>query len=245
MSNQPKMKENINKKLLSPQTTIQISSNLFLSKNDVLSVLELTKSLNGSFGLTTVADVLKGSRSKKMLEYRLNQEPQYESLSHYKTQEIREILNYFIHTQVIHQDKGKKFPKIQLTKKGEKMLAVCHYMTTPREQLEKEKKEYLALSSKAFFLSLTQSSILSEWKTEYVERQMKEQGALFYKQMVECVIQDKKMIPYLKPYIREYYEERYFPIFSLYQKTKKGEFGALISQLLKEKAEKKAVLPEC
>ena len=84
-------------------------------------ILKTIKEVNGKFGTSTVVDILRGSKSKKILEYNLYNVSTYGFLSGIDKEKIKQKIN-----ELILQDKIEKtpslYPTLSLTLKGEEEL---------------------------------------------------------------------------------------------------------------------------
>ncbi|MDD2556231.1 MAG: DNA helicase RecQ [Syntrophaceticus sp.] len=69
------------------------------------------------FGISLIADVLKGSQSQKVLSYGFDKLSTYGLLSNMKTKEITDLINYLLAEQYITLQ-GGQFPVVKLTRKA-------------------------------------------------------------------------------------------------------------------------------
>jgi ATP-dependent DNA helicase RecQ len=99
----------------------------FYSRIDLSSIniereiLKTIKEVNGKFGTSTIIDILRGSKSKKIQEYNLYNVSTYGFLSGIDKEKIKQKIN-----ELILQDKVEKtaslYPTLSLTRKGEEEL---------------------------------------------------------------------------------------------------------------------------
>ncbi len=84
-------------------------------------ILKTIKEVNRKFGTSTIVDILRGSKSKKILEYKLFNVSTYGFLSGIDKEKIKQKIN-----ELILQDKVEKaanlYPTLSLTPKGEEEL---------------------------------------------------------------------------------------------------------------------------
>jgi len=93
----------------------------FSSVNIEREILKTIKEVNGKFGTTTIIDILRGSKSKKINEYGLYNVSTYGFLSGVSKEKIKQKID-----ELILQDKVEKstslYPTLSLTLKGEEIL---------------------------------------------------------------------------------------------------------------------------
>jgi ATP-dependent DNA helicase RecQ len=91
------------------------------SSNIEKDILKTIKEVNGKFGTSTIIDILRGSKSKKILEYKLFNVSTYGFLSGVDKEKIKQKIN-----ELILQDKVEKaaslYPTLSITPKGEEEL---------------------------------------------------------------------------------------------------------------------------
>ncbi|NPV12504.1 MAG: RecQ family ATP-dependent DNA helicase [Ignavibacteria bacterium] len=91
------------------------------STNIEKEILKTIKEVNGRFGTSTIVDILRGSKSKKIIEYKLFNVSTYGFLSGIDKEKIKQKIN-----DLILQDKVEKaaslYPTLSLTQKGEEEL---------------------------------------------------------------------------------------------------------------------------
>ncbi|WCL48817.1 RecQ family ATP-dependent DNA helicase [Leptospira sp. GIMC2001] len=83
------------------------------SEEEEKIVLDTVRTLDGKYGKTSVAAMLKGSRSKDVLRKKLERYPQYGTLSHIPESSIVRLLEDGLEKKLFAQ-KGDKYPKIYL-----------------------------------------------------------------------------------------------------------------------------------
>lgn len=76
-------------------------------------ILSCVKRMGERFGVSMTAKVLKGSKDKKLLEFRLNTLSTYGLLSAYTEKEITERIHFLVAEQILGTEEGK-FPTLKL-----------------------------------------------------------------------------------------------------------------------------------
>lgn len=93
----------------------------FSSLNIEKEILKTIKEVNGKFGTSTIIDILRGSKSKKIIDYGLYNVSTYGFLSGVSKEKIKQKID-----ELILQDKIEKapslYPTLSLTLKGEEEL---------------------------------------------------------------------------------------------------------------------------
>lgn len=84
-------------------------------------ILKTIKEVNGQFGTNTIIDILRGSRSKKIIDYKLFNVSTYGFLSGIAKEKIREKIDNLISSDKI-QKSPTLYPVLSLTDKGEAEL---------------------------------------------------------------------------------------------------------------------------
>lgn len=84
-------------------------------------ILKTIKEVNGKFGISTIVDILKGSKSKKILENNLFNVSTYGALSGLNSQNIKEVITNLIAQDKIHQS-SSIYSVLSLTSKGEEIV---------------------------------------------------------------------------------------------------------------------------
>ncbi len=83
---------------------------------------------NDKYGKSTYTELLKGSKSKRMTEYGLNDSPYYGILNRFTKVSIEEMIDSLLEQELIEKyygnyDRYKRYPKLRLTKDGDQALA--------------------------------------------------------------------------------------------------------------------------
>ena len=73
------------------------------------------------FGISMVADVLKGSRNKKVIQFEFDRLPTYGIMKEYKLQEIKDIANLLIADDYLYLTEGE-YPVVKLQQKATSVL---------------------------------------------------------------------------------------------------------------------------
>lgn len=84
-------------------------------------ILKTVKEVNGKFGVNTIIDILRGSKSKKVMEYNLYNVSTYGFLSGVSKEKIKQKINELILSNKIEKD-ASLYPTLSLTPKGEEEL---------------------------------------------------------------------------------------------------------------------------
>ncbi len=85
-------------------------------------ILKTIKEVNGQYGTNVITDILRGARSKKIMENKLFNVSTYGYLSGFSKEKIREKINKLIAYDKIHKSPSL-YPVLSLTKKGEAELS--------------------------------------------------------------------------------------------------------------------------
>jgi ATP-dependent DNA helicase RecQ len=88
---------------------------------DAQKVFACVGQLRQRFGSTLIADVLKGSKSKRVREMRLDELPAYGQLQDYALQEIKDLINRLIATGYLALTESE-YPVVKMTGKGVAVL---------------------------------------------------------------------------------------------------------------------------
>ncbi|KKE79721.1 hypothetical protein DTX80_00855 [Bacilli bacterium] len=83
-----------------------------------------------------------------------------------------------------------------------------------------------------FVVTLGNPVVEKDLKAEYLHNHLKDDNGKVYQKVVEETLNNRKLIPILEPFLDEYYQNKFFPIFSLYRKARKGKFGEMIERIL-------------
>ncbi len=103
----------INKEILKKEEK-EIKANYNFSEEDEFVIVETIRELDGKFGKTSVASLLKGSKSKAVYRKKLDRWPQYGKLPHIPEAAVLRYLEIGLEKRLFSQ-KGDKYPKIFLT----------------------------------------------------------------------------------------------------------------------------------
>lgn len=94
----------------------KVLSSYQFAPEEEAKILDAVVHLDGKYGKTSVAAMLKGSKTKDVFRKKLEKEESYGILSHVPESSILRFLNEAIEKKLISQ-KGDKYPKIYLTGK--------------------------------------------------------------------------------------------------------------------------------
>ena len=89
--------------------------------NECSKILELVKTFNMKYGETTLSDVLKGSKSKKITGLGLSQISSYGCLNTLTISEIRDLFSLLLHEEYIYKT-NSEYPTIGINSKGVNQL---------------------------------------------------------------------------------------------------------------------------
>ncbi|TLS35031.1 DNA helicase RecQ [Pseudalkalibacillus caeni] len=84
-------------------------------------ILSCVKRMDERFGASLVAKVLKGSRDKRVLDFKFDKLSTYGLLSHYTEKEIMNLINYLVADGYLYA-RDAKFPTLQLTELSSDVL---------------------------------------------------------------------------------------------------------------------------
>ncbi|MCX8011020.1 MAG: RecQ family ATP-dependent DNA helicase [Ignavibacteria bacterium] len=85
-------------------------------------ILKTVKEVRGKFGASVIIDILRGSKSKKIAEYRLHEVSTYGFCSGIKKDVIKEKINSLLAENKLNKT-SSLFPTIYLTEDGEKIIS--------------------------------------------------------------------------------------------------------------------------
>lgn len=212
-----------------------IRDNFTLVKEEIIPMFSLIKELDGGFGLTTIADTLRGAKTKKMREYGLDKSNMYGSLSHRKSLELKEALAFLVKKNFAVQV-GDDYPKLKLTKKGLLYSNLIKNGNSVAAQENKDKEQFLQKPFDVFFANLQNMDIESEWKMEYIQRKMEDNEVCTYRDLVLYAATHRDSIPFMEPILLSYFKEQYIPVFQMYTRTRKNShFAKMIESILAHK----------
>ena len=92
-----------------------------------------------NYGINLVADVLKGSKNQKVLQYNFDSLSTYGLLKKYSLKQIKDLISIFIAEDYLCLTDGE-YPVVRMTKKGAEVLK-CREKIFQRIAKPKEKKE--------------------------------------------------------------------------------------------------------
>lgn len=84
-------------------------------------ILSCVKRMNERFGVGMTAKVLRGSKDKKIMSFRLNQISTYGILSTYSERELTEMINFLIAERIIGTEEGR-YPTLKLNQNSVDVL---------------------------------------------------------------------------------------------------------------------------
>ncbi|OCL27344.1 hypothetical protein U472_07750 [Orenia metallireducens] len=111
----------------------------------VQKILSCVIKLGGRFGVTTIAKVLTGSKSKKLLGRGLDKVSTYGIVNDFSYEDIISIIEELIEARYLKRDMGR-YPTVQITKAGYKIL---HQPYNLDWNLVREEKEINNLANQA------------------------------------------------------------------------------------------------
>lgn len=214
-----------------------IRDSFTLAKEEIIPMFSLIQELDGGFGLTTVADTLRGAKTIKMREYGLDKHKMYGSISHRKSIELKEALEFLVKKNFAVQV-GYDYPKLKLTKKGVSYINLVKNGISIAAQENKEKEQFLQKPFESFLIHLQNPAISTEWKTEYIQKKMEDNGVCTYRDLVLHAANHRDSIPFIEPILLSYFKEQYIPVFQMYTRTRKNShFAKMIESILAHKGE--------
>ncbi|WP_198944910.1 RecQ family ATP-dependent DNA helicase, partial [Bacillus altitudinis] len=84
-------------------------------------VLSCTVRMNERFGKMMIAQVLAGSKNKKVLDFGFDRLPTYALMKQHSAQHISDFIEFLITEEYLHMSEGA-FPTLKVTQKGKKVL---------------------------------------------------------------------------------------------------------------------------
>lgn len=84
-------------------------------------ILRLSKQMSGKMGRTTIAAILLGSKSKKVVQNGFDKNPEYGRLRGYTEQKLLSCIDDLVAAGFLKVTKGL-YPKIFITPQAEKLL---------------------------------------------------------------------------------------------------------------------------
>ena len=107
-------------------------------------VLDVISRFNNKFGMKLIANLLRGSREKRILDWWLDKSDDYGVLSEYSSELVEAVLEWLIKEEFLEQTSWK-FPLIRLTDLGEVWLKKEKIL----KESEPELQEYLHMKVKS------------------------------------------------------------------------------------------------
>lgn len=202
----------------------------------LLSVLKMINDFEEKYGRTTFAEALSGKLSSysftgKLRKFGLDTHSEYRKLLHHSLQEVMAILDDLVKYEFL-QLVGSKYPLLKLTSLGKKMYYHLLYDSDGSPAAEPLGN----VSFKQFLHMVSNPLITDKAKVEYIQSRLTEKGPVFYKNLLVACDDHPSLIAYLEPFLSLFYESRYQPIFTLYQKTKKETaFSEMLGRILERK----------
>ena len=205
-----------------------------LTREQLYHVLKFIIKLDGEFGINTCADVLAGSKSKKMKEYRLLENPYHGYLSTFSRAKVLEVLEGLMYEEYTYRT-NSDYPKYKPEKKAHEMLHLLEVLSHQDTDRQKE-KILVDLSFESFIEMIDNTQLDEDMISIFMNKYFKESPASFYKKCLDYIRDSgtSKTNEVLMPYLVSYYDDKYKPIFDIIAKTRKGStYGKFISDLYK------------
>lgn len=214
-----------------------------LTREQLYHVLKFVIELDGEFGVNTCADVLAGSKSKKMREYRLVENPYHGYLSTFSRAKVLEVLEGFMYEDYTYRT-NSDYPKYKPKKKAYEMLHLLEVLSHGDTGQQKE-KILVDLSFESFIDMIENKQLDEETIFAFMNKHFEASPALFYKKCLDYIRDSgtSKTNEVLLPYLVSHYDEKYKPIVEIILKTRKGSiYGKFISDLVRQIESKELVL---
>ena len=205
-----------------------------LTREQLYHVLKFVIKLDGEFGINTCADVLAGSKSKKMKEYRLLQNPYHGYLSTFSRAKVLEVLEGLMYEEYTYRT-NSDYPKYKPEKKAHEMLHLLEVLSHQDTDRQKE-KILVDLSFESFIEMIDNTQLDEDMISVFMNKHFEESPAPFYKKCLDYIRDSgtSKTNEVLMPYLVSHYDDKYKPIFDIIAKTRKGStYGKFISDLYK------------
>ena len=206
-----------------------------LTREQLYHVLKFVIKLDGEFGINTCADVLAGSKSKKMKEYRLLQNPYHGYLSTFSRAKVLEVLEGLMYEEYTYRT-NSDYPKYKPEKKAHEMLHLLEVLSHQDTDRQKE-KILVDLSFESFIEMIDNTQLDEDMISVFMNKHFEESPSPFYKKCLDYIRDSgtSKTNEVLMPYLVSHYDDKYKPIFDIIAKTRKGStYGKFISDLYKQ-----------
>ena len=205
-----------------------------LTRKQLYHVLNFVIKLDGEFGINVCADVLAGSKSKKMKEYRLLENPYHGYLSTFSRVKVLEVLEGLMYEEYTYRT-NSDYPKYKPGKKAHEMLHLLEVLSHQDTDRQKE-KILIDLSFESFIEMINNNQLDEAMISVFMNKHFKESPAPFYKKCLDYIRDSgtSKINEVLMPYLVSHYDDKYKPVFEIIVKTRKGSnYGKFISDLYK------------
>ena len=205
-----------------------------LTRKQLYHVLNFVIKLDGEFGINVCADVLAGSKSKKMKEYRLLENPYHGYLSTFSRVKVLEVLERLMYEEYTYRT-NSDYPKYKPGKKAHEMLHLLEVLSHQDTDRQKE-KILIDLSFESFIEMIDNNQLDEAMISVFMNKHFKESPAPFYKKCLDYIRDSgtSKTNEVLMPYLVSHYNDKYKPVFEIIVKTRKGSiYGKFISDLYK------------
>ena len=205
-----------------------------LTRKQLYHVLNFVIKLDGEFGINVCADVLAGSKSKKMKEYRLLENPYHGYLSTFSRVKVLEVLERLMYEEYTYRT-NSDYPKYKPGKKAHEMLHLLEVLSHQDTDRQKE-KILIDLSFESFIEMIDNNQLDEAMISVFMNKHFKESPAPFYKKCLDYIRDSgtSKINEVLMPYLVSHYDDKYKPVFEIIVKTRKGSiYGKFISDLYK------------
>lgn len=193
-----------------------------------INVLKFVESLDGKYGITTLADVLAGSKVKKMYDFKLDKHQFYGYLHDKTGADVLQILNRLLDKKVVVKV-GYDYPKLHLTDIGKEIL---YFSTVPTLTYEEQIDQYLKQSFSQVFAVIGNTK--KELLDAYIERNFSATTPKQYRKMLDRLKTQNEDVLYEKmfPYMIKEYRNEYAPVFEFIITSKAGsKYGAYVKRI--------------
>ena len=205
-----------------------------LTRKQLYHVLNFVIKLDGEFGINVCADVLAGSKSKKMKEYRLLENPYHGYLSTFSRVKVLEVLERLMYEEYTYRT-NSDYPKYKPGKKAHEMLHLLEVLS--HQDIDRQKEKILIdLSFESIIEMINNNQLDEDMISAFMNKHFKESPAPFYKKCLDYIRDSgtSKTNEVLMPYLVSHYDDKYKPVFEIIVKTRKGStYGKFISDLYK------------